>query len=225
VLHDELTRIWGETDSPSCFVTHNVREAVRSRTGDPAVVQAGRIARSGRSAFRSRAASRTAPVPNCPLRSTDVLRGRSAVMASTETDDVQTAGASRRAWTHWIHGTGRPSLRRTFVDKILPRSSRSRWSSRSGSCLTDIDEPDKLPRRAPVGPSSERLAGGDRLGYIWTSVSRGLLASSYALLIGTPAGSGGGAVKFIARRSARSSPACSRCRRWRGCRPAVDLLG
>jgi NitT/TauT family transport system ATP-binding protein len=45
-LHDDLTRIWGETGSTIVFVTHNVREAVR--LADRVVLMTSRPGRVGR---------------------------------------------------------------------------------------------------------------------------------------------------------------------------------
>ena len=76
VLHDELERLWRETDLTVVFVTHNVREAVR--LGDRVVLLSSRpgpiVARVPHR-HRAAAAHRLAPTsPRSPPTITDQLR-------------------------------------------------------------------------------------------------------------------------------------------------------
>ncbi|MFD4554118.1 ABC transporter ATP-binding protein [Streptomyces sp. NPDC058469] len=76
VLHDELTRIWGETGLSVLFVTHNVREAVRLAQRVVLLSsRPGRIAREWTVDIPQPRRIEDAPVAELSLEITDVLRG------------------------------------------------------------------------------------------------------------------------------------------------------
>jgi NitT/TauT family transport system ATP-binding protein len=76
VLHDELTRIWGETGLSVLFVTHNVREAVRlAQRVILLSSRPGRIAREWTVDIPQPRRIEDAPVAELSLEITDVLRG------------------------------------------------------------------------------------------------------------------------------------------------------
>ncbi|MGX9884362.1 ABC transporter ATP-binding protein [Streptomyces sp. NPDC002276] len=76
VLHDELTRIWGETGLSVLFVTHNVREAVRlAQRVILLSSRPGRIAREWTVGIPQPRRIEDAPVAELSLEITDVLRG------------------------------------------------------------------------------------------------------------------------------------------------------
>ncbi|WP_416978292.1 ABC transporter permease [Streptomyces sp. T028] len=122
-------------------------------------------------------------------------------MASTETKtaaDTESVEAGLDA-LDGITTTGRTPFARTFVDKILPPIVATVlllvvWQI----AFKVVDDPSKL-----VGPgdvwNTLRTAWleGTLLGYIWTSVSRGLLGFLFALAIGTPLGLLVARVKFV----------------------------
>ncbi|RRR86274.1 ABC transporter permease [Streptomyces sp. RP5T] len=121
-------------------------------------------------------------------------------MASTDTTPAQDAGsveAGLDALEPQV--TGRPSLRQTLVDKILPPVVALAVVLAVWTLLYPVvDDPSKLPSPAAVGATfKEAWLQGNLLGYIWTSVSRGLLGFFFALLIGTPLGLIVARVKFI----------------------------
>lgn len=61
-----------------------------------------------------------------------------------------------------------------------------------------VDDPSKLPSPGAVGSAfRDAWLRGELLGYIWTSVSRGLLGFAFALVIGTPLGLLVARVKFV----------------------------
>jgi NitT/TauT family transport system permease protein len=121
-------------------------------------------------------------------------------MASTDTTPVQDAG-SVEAGLDALETTavGRPTLRQTLVNKILPPVVAIAVVLAVWSLLYPVvDNPTKLPSPAAVGDAfKEAWLKGDLLGYIWTSVSRGLLGFAFALLIGTPLGLLVARVKFV----------------------------
>jgi len=123
-------------------------------------------------------------------------------MASTETTPVQDAGnGSVEAGLDALEtaATGRPTFRQTFVSKILPPIIALGVVLAVWFILYPVvDDPTKLPSPGAVGSTfKEAWLKGDLLGYIWTSVSRGLLGFFFALLIGTPLGLVVARVKFI----------------------------
>ncbi|MGW3289910.1 ABC transporter permease [Streptomyces sp. NPDC001002] len=128
-------------------------------------------------------------------------------MASTETTPVQDTGngdagnGSVEAGLDALEtaATGRPTFRQTFVSKILPPIIALGVVLAAWFILYPIvDDPTKLPSPGAVGSAfKEAWLKGDLLGYIWTSVSRGLLGFFFALLIGTPLGLLVARVKFI----------------------------
>jgi NitT/TauT family transport system permease protein len=121
-------------------------------------------------------------------------------MASTETTTVKDA-ASVEAGLDALEttATGRPTFRQTFVNKIFPPIVAIAVVLAVWFILTPIvDNPTKLPSPGAVGSAFKTAwLQGDLLGYIWTSVSRGLLGFCFALLIGTPLGLVVARVKFI----------------------------
>jgi NitT/TauT family transport system permease protein len=121
-------------------------------------------------------------------------------MASTDTTPAQDAGSVEAGLDALeTHATGRPTLRQTFVGKILPPVIALAVVLVVWSLLYPVvDDPSKLPSPAAVGSTfKDAWLAGDLLGYIWTSVSRGLLGFFFALLIGTPLGLIVARVKFI----------------------------
>ncbi|MEU5597715.1 ABC transporter permease [Streptomyces sp. NPDC020298] len=123
-------------------------------------------------------------------------------MASTETTPVKDSG-SVEAGLDALETTaaGRPPFRKTFVDKILPPIIAIAvvlvvWQGLIS--LKIVDNPSKLPAPSAVAQAFKNdWLKGDLLGYIWTSVSRGLLGFFFALLIGTPLGLVVARVKFV----------------------------
>ncbi|MFR9797656.1 ABC transporter permease [Streptomyces sp. MS06] len=95
----------------------------------------------------------------------------------------------------------RPPLRRTLVDKVLPPVIGIAvvllvWQGLIS--LGIVDDPTKLPSPADVGREfREAWLQGTLLGYVWTSVSRGLLGFLLALAIGTPLGLLVARVRFV----------------------------
>ncbi len=121
-------------------------------------------------------------------------------MASTETTTVQDGGsveAGLDALENQV--AGRPTFRQTFVNKIFPPIVALAVVMVIWFILTPIvDDPSKLPSPGAVGAEfKDAWLQGNLLGYIWTSVSRGLLGFFFALLIGTPLGLVVARVKFI----------------------------
>ncbi len=88
--------------------------------------------------------------------------------------------------------TTRKPLRQTFTQKILPPVVAvalvlTVWQSLVTFRI--VDDPTKLPAPADVWHVLEKAwLQGELLGYIWTSVSRGLLGFCLALVIATPLG-------------------------------------
>ncbi|MET8950270.1 ABC transporter permease [Streptomyces sp. NPDC004393] len=132
-------------------------------------------------------------------------------MASTETTDP-TADSSARDSAGLggleagldaleVSATGRTPFRQTFVNKILPPLLAIAFVVLVWQALVSfkiVDDPTKLPSPADVwGEVEEAWLQGKLLGYIWTSVSRGLLGFLFALAIGTPLGLLVARVKFV----------------------------
>ncbi|MET9146945.1 ABC transporter permease [Streptomyces sp. NPDC004042] len=96
---------------------------------------------------------------------------------------------------------GRTPLRKTFTDKILPPITAVvvvllLWQGLITFHV--VDDPTKLPSPADVGREfKDAWLQGTLLGFIWTSVSRGLLGFLFALAIGTPLGLVVARVKFV----------------------------
>ncbi|WP_318200678.1 ABC transporter permease [Streptomyces sp. SCL15-4] len=121
-------------------------------------------------------------------------------MASTETTPVQDAGSVEAGLDALeTTATGRPPLRETLVDKILPPVVAVAVVLVVWYILYPVvDDPTKLPSPGAVGGAfRDAWLRGDLLGYIWTSVSRGLLGFAFALVIGTPLGLLVARVKFV----------------------------
>ncbi|WP_228988937.1 ABC transporter ATP-binding protein [Streptomyces sp. DH8] len=76
VLHDELTRIWAETDTSVLFVTHNVREAVRLAQRVVLLSsRPGRIAREWRVGIEQPRRIEDTAVAELSVEITEELRG------------------------------------------------------------------------------------------------------------------------------------------------------
>ncbi|GGT54024.1 ABC transporter permease [Streptomyces althioticus] len=88
--------------------------------------------------------------------------------------------------------TTRKPLRQTLTQKVLPPVVAvalvlAVWQSLI--TFEVVDDPTKLPAPADVWAVLEKAwLQGELLGYIWTSVSRGLLGFCLALIIATPLG-------------------------------------
>ncbi|MEU3839567.1 ABC transporter permease [Streptomyces sp. NPDC028635] len=139
-------------------------------------------------------------------------------MASTDTTDTTAGGPVRAAADSAERAgglggleagldalessaTGRPPFRETFVKKILPPIVAVAvvlvvWQALVS--LKIVDDPTKLPTPSEVGAEfKDAWLKGELLGYIWTSISRGLLGFLFALAIGTPLGLIVARVKFV----------------------------
>ncbi|MEU2711647.1 ABC transporter permease [Streptomyces sp. NPDC007205] len=96
---------------------------------------------------------------------------------------------------------GRTPFRQTFGNKILPPLVAALvvlvvWQALISFKI--VADPAKLPSPADVGGEfKDAWLQGKLLGYIWTSVSRGLLGFLFALAIGTPLGLLVARVKFV----------------------------
>lgn len=118
-------------------------------------------------------------------------------MASTETtakdgDGGDLAGLEAGLDALDTVQTGRRPLRQTFREKILPPVVAVALVLAVWQALVSfkiVDDPTKLPSPGAVWDVlRDAWLQGELLGYIWTSVSRGLLGFFLALLIGTPLG-------------------------------------
>ncbi|MFD7689348.1 ABC transporter permease [Streptomyces sp. NPDC059781] len=127
-------------------------------------------------------------------------------MASTETtakdkDGGDLAGLEAGLDALETVQTGRKPFRQTFVEKILPPLIAVALVLAVWQALVSfkiVDDPTKLPSPGAVWDVlREAWLQGELLGYIWTSVSRGLLGFFFALLIGTPLGLLVARVKFV----------------------------
>ncbi|NEC90016.1 ABC transporter permease [Streptomyces sp. SID12501] len=130
-------------------------------------------------------------------------------MASTETTDT-TADAPAKAGLGGVEAGldaletvsgGRTPFRQTFTQKILPPIIAVGlvlvvWQALIS--LKVVDDQTKLPSPGDVAAEfRDSWLEGDLLGYIWTSISRGLLGFLFALAIGTPLGLLVARVKFV----------------------------
>ncbi|OSP37277.1 MULTISPECIES: ABC transporter permease [unclassified Streptomyces] len=127
-------------------------------------------------------------------------------MASTETtakdkDGGDLAGLEAGLDALETVQSGRKPLRQTFVEKVLPPIVAVALVLAVWQALVSfeiVDDPTKLPSPGAVWDVlREAWLQGELLGYIWTSVSRGLLGFFFALLIGTPLGLLVARVKFV----------------------------
>ncbi|MFE6891102.1 ABC transporter permease [Streptomyces sp. NPDC057694] len=97
--------------------------------------------------------------------------------------------------------SGRTPFSRTFREKILPPLTAVVvvlvvWQALISFKI--VDDPTKLPAPSDVWAEVQNAwLKGELLGYIWTSVSRGLLGFVFALVIGTPLGLLVARVKFV----------------------------
>lgn len=121
-------------------------------------------------------------------------------MASTETKPAQDGGSIEAGLDALeTTATGRPPFRQTLVNKILPPITAIVVVLVAWFALYPVvDDPTKLPSPGAVAAAfQDAWLKGDLLGYIWTSVSRGLLGFFFALLIGTPLGLLVARVRFV----------------------------
>ncbi|MER6274652.1 ABC transporter permease [Streptomyces sp900105755] len=121
-------------------------------------------------------------------------------MASTETTPAKDAGSVEAGLDALeTTATSRPTFRQTFTGKILPPIIALAVVLVVWTLLVPVvDDPSKLPSPTAVGDAfKDAWLKGDLLGYIWTSVSRGLLGFLFALLIGTPLGLLVARVRFV----------------------------
>ncbi|MHC3471716.1 ABC transporter permease [Streptomyces sp. 7R007] len=121
-------------------------------------------------------------------------------MASTDTTPVQdAAGVEAGLDALETSAAGRPTLRHTLTTKILPPVTALAVVLVVWFLLYPVvDDPSKLPSPGAVASAfKDAWLKGDLLGYIWTSVSRGLLGFFFALLIGTPLGLLVARVRFV----------------------------
>ncbi|MEV3854824.1 ABC transporter permease [Streptomyces sp. NPDC050095] len=97
--------------------------------------------------------------------------------------------------------TDRVPFARTFREKILPPLTAVVVVLLVWQALVSfkiVDDPTKLPAPSAVWDEvQDAWLKGELLGYIWTSVSRGLLGFVFALVIGTPLGLLVARVKFV----------------------------
>ncbi|MGD1224233.1 MULTISPECIES: ABC transporter permease [Streptomyces] len=129
-------------------------------------------------------------------------------MASTETksaaavdDSHDLAGLEAGLDALETVHTGRPPLRQTLVQKVLPPVVAVALVLVVWQALITfkvVDDPTKLPSPGDVwGEVEDAWLQGKLFGYIWTSVSRGLLGFLLALVIGTPLGLLVARVRFV----------------------------
>ena len=180
VLHDELTRIWRETNVSVLFVTHNVREAVRLAAARRAAVLAARPGRPrvdgrhpaaaphrgrrrGRTVRRDHRRTAWGDPPSWPAltrrRRPDGHAPRRGPTAPS------TSPAWRRVWTRWRHvPTRRTPLRGDLrhEDPAAGRRDRpgagglaARWSGRRSPTLPSCPR----PPRCGTSSSDAWLAG------------------------------------------------------------------
>ncbi|MDT6987537.1 ABC transporter permease [Streptomyces lusitanus] len=117
-------------------------------------------------------------------------------MAATDTapraDDGDLAGLEAGLDALETAPTARTPLRRVLTEKVLPPVLAltlvlTVWQALVS--LRIVDDPTKLPAPADVWHVlHDAWLQGTLLGYIWTSVSRGLLGFLLALALGTPLG-------------------------------------
>ncbi|GAB3168829.1 ABC transporter permease [Streptomyces incanus] len=125
------------------------------------------------------------------MASTDTTAKDANDLAGLEAglDALETRQQARRPW------------RQTFVQKILPPVLAVALVVAVWQALVSfkiVDDPSKLPSPGAVwSVVQDAWLKGELLGYIWTSVSRGLLGFFFALLIGTPLGLLVARVKFV----------------------------
>ncbi|MFJ5261892.1 ABC transporter permease [Streptomyces sp. NPDC088387] len=126
-------------------------------------------------------------------------------MASTETtvpkDGNDLAGLEAGLDALETVQSSRTPFRTTFVQKIVPPVTAILLVLLVWQALITfdvVDDPSKLPSPSDVwGEVENAWLQGDLIGYIWTSVSRGLLGFLMALAIGTPLGLVVARVKFV----------------------------
>lgn len=121
-------------------------------------------------------------------------------MASTETTPAQDAGSIEAGLDALeTTATGRTPFSQTFKNKILPPIIAIAVVLVAWTLLYPVvDDPTKLPSPGDVWAEVEdQWLKGTLFGYIWGSVSRGLLGFLLALAIGTPLGLLVARVKFV----------------------------
>ncbi|MFB9536972.1 MULTISPECIES: ABC transporter permease [Streptomyces] len=127
-------------------------------------------------------------------------------MASTDSTTVAKDGSDLAGLEAGLDAlesrqTHRKPFRQTFVEKILPPVLAVALVLAVWQALVSfkvVADPTKLPAPSAVWDVVHTAwLQGELLGYIWTSVSRGLLGFCFALLIGTPLGLLVARVKFV----------------------------
>ncbi|MGI5429436.1 ABC transporter permease [Streptomyces sp. CA-179760] len=127
-------------------------------------------------------------------------------MASTDSTTVAKDGSDLEGLEAGLDAlesrqTHRTPFRQTFVQKILPPVIAVALVLAVWQALVSfkvVTDPTKLPAPSAVWDVVHTAwLQGELLGYIWTSVSRGLLGFCFALLIGTPLGLLVARVKFV----------------------------
>jgi NitT/TauT family transport system permease protein len=131
-------------------------------------------------------------------------------MASTDTKSTDARGEGSSSSLAGLEAgldalessvTGRTPFRQTFTQKILPPVLAiavviAVWQGLVSFKI--VDDPSRLPSPGAVWDVvHQSWLEGTLLGYIWTSVSRGLLGFLFALAIGTPLGLVVARVKFV----------------------------
>ncbi|KUO19068.1 ABC transporter permease [Streptomyces dysideae] len=131
-------------------------------------------------------------------------------MASTDTKSTDARGEDSSSSLAGLEAgldalessvTGRTPFRQTFTQKILPPLLAiavvlAVWQGLVTFKI--VDDPSRLPSPGAVWDVvHQSWLEGTLLGYIWTSVSRGLLGFLFALAIGTPLGLLVARVKFV----------------------------
>ncbi|GGW49290.1 ABC transporter permease [Streptomyces caelestis] len=127
-------------------------------------------------------------------------------MASTDSTTVAKDGSDLAGLEAGLDAletvqTGRRPFRQTLTEKILPPVIAVALVLAVWQALVSfkvVTDPTKLPAPSAVWDVVHTAwLQGELLGYIWTSVSRGLLGFCFALIIGTPLGLLVARVKFI----------------------------
>ena len=123
-------------------------------------------------------------------------------MASTDATTVAKDGSDLEGLEAGLDALeSRQPFRQTFVQKIMPPVLAVALVLALWQALVSfkvVDDPTKLPAPSAVWDVVHTAwLQGELLGYIWTSVSRGLLGFCFALVIGTPLGLIVARVKFI----------------------------
>jgi NitT/TauT family transport system permease protein len=125
------------------------------------------------------------------MAGTDTKSAQGAELAGVEAglDALETTDSARTPFRHTVRHKIPPPVVAVVVVLVL-------WQALI--TLKIVDDPTKLPSPADVGGEFKNAwLQGTLFGYIWTSVSRGLLGFLFALAIGTPLGLLVARVKFV----------------------------